>query len=129
MNLFKNSALLGFVSLALAHGALPVSAGNVVRTIGPAKGITLLVGNKRAVSYYVAGADGCNLTVMLSDIYADSDVVIPSAARVNVSVGAGTSSRVDTADGPSLTFSCASGAKSMKVETIERTAYVAASKN
>ena len=129
MNLFKKSALLGFVSLALAHGALRVSAGNAARTIGPAKGITLLVGTKRAVSYFVADGDTCNLTVMLSDTYFDTDPVVPSAVRVNVSVGAGTSSRVDTADGPSLTFFCAPGAKSMKVETSERTAYVAPPKN
>ena len=125
MNLFKTSALLGFVSLAVAHGALPVNAGNPARTIGSAKGITLLVGTKQAVSYYIADGDTCNLTVMLSDTYADSSNQVPNAARVNVSVGAGTSSRVDTTEGPSLTFSCAPGAKSMTVETSERTAYAA----
>ncbi len=129
MNLFKKSALLGFVSLAVAHGALPVNAGNAARTIGAAQGITLLVGNKQAVGYYVADGDACNLTVMLSDTYDDSSNDVPDAARVNVRVGAGTSSRVDTTDGPSLTFSCAPGAKSMKVEMSERTTYVAAPRN
>ena len=120
-NLMASTA---FLALALIKGALPVKAaeGNSL-SVTPIKGISLILGTKRAIGYYTADNGACNLTLMLQEIsFADEDYK-PNAARVRMTVGAGTSSSLDTADGPSLAFKCQPSAASMKIEVIDRVAY------
>jgi hypothetical protein len=116
-------ASLAFAGLAVAHGAVPARAdGAKELKVAPLKVINLDVGAKRAIGYYLADNGSCNLTVLLSDVnYLDGTT--PSASRVNVTVAAGTSAKVDTIDGTTMAFTCATGASSMSVNTFERYAY------
>lgn len=108
-------------ALAFAHGAAPVRAdGAKELQVGPLKAINLDVGAKRAIGYYLADNGSCNLTVLLSDVNYQDDGTTPSASRVNVTVAAGTSAKVDTIDGTTMQFSCAAGAADMTVKTFER---------
>ena len=122
-------ATTAFAVLSLAHGALPVRAAESNSlSVTPAKGISLVLGGKRAIGYYIADNGACNLTLMLQEIsFVDEDLK-PNAARVNMTVGAGTSSSLDTADGPSLAFKCQPSAASMKIQVIDRVAYAPAPK-
>ena len=121
----KTIATLAFAAIAACHGVLPVRAGELAISVGPAKGITLLVGSKRAVGYYVADAGACDLTLMVAETYLNEDTVIPTATRVRSVIGAGTTAHVETIDGASLAFTCTAGAKAMTIEKYDRVAYQA----
>ncbi len=119
-NLNITAASLAFAALAVVHGAVPARAdGSKELRVAPAKAIIMDVGAKRAIGYYLSENGACNLTVLLSDVnYLDGTT--PSASRVNVNVAAGTSAKVDTIDGTTMQFTCASGASAMTVKTFER---------
>lgn len=121
----KTIATLAFAAIAASHGALPVRAGEAAISVGPAKGISMLVGTKRAVGYYLADAGQCKVTVMVSDTYVEQLPPHLATVRFNANVAAGTTAAVDTSDGASLMLKCAVGAKSLMVETIDRVAYEA----
>ena len=71
MTSLKNRiALASFAILGLAHGALPVAAGDRTSIrVAPLKGISVTAGTKQAIGYYVAEKGACNLTLMLSEIF------------------------------------------------------------
>jgi hypothetical protein len=119
----KTIATLAFAAMAASHGAAPVRAGDTSISVGPAKGITMLVGTKRAVGYYVADAGACDLTLLVAEKFLNEDTSIPTATRVRSVIGAGTTAHVETIDGASLAFTCATGAKSMTIEKYDRVAY------
>lgn len=119
-------AILSFAVLGLAHGALPVAAGDSASLrVAPLKGISVVAGTKQAIGYYTAEKNTCNLTLMLSEVFRDTDSAIPTATRVSLSVNAGNSARVDSLEGPSLSFTCAPGAAAMMVHANARVSYVA----
>ena len=122
-NLKSAAVAVAFSALAVAHGAVPAHAGGAKElSVVPLKAINLEVGAKRAIGYYLAENGGCNLTVLLTDVSYD-DGITPSATRVNVSIAAGTSAKVDTIDGTTMSFTCATGAVGITVRTFERFAY------
>jgi aspartokinase-like uncharacterized kinase len=128
-NTRKFIATAAFASLALAKGALPVRAGEVnALTVTPAKAISLAVGSKRAIGYYLADAGDCKVTVIMSEAFAEQLPANLASVRFNANVAAGTTAWVDTSDGASLMLTCAQGAKFLKVNTIDRVAYQAARK-
>ena len=117
-------ATTAFAALSLAHGALPVRATESNSfSVTPIKGISLVLGSKRAIGYYTAENGACNLTLMLQEIPVTDEDLKSSAVRVNMTIGAGTSSSLDTAEGPSVAFKCQPGAASLTFETIHRFAY------
>ena len=106
-----------------ATGALSAPA-----VLQPSKGISLYAGSKHAVGYYLQAANSCALTLMLADITSPEDDLVPTAARVQVTIEPGRTALVDTVDGPSLEVACAAAAKSLQVRSVERVAYVPARK-
>ena len=126
MTSLKNRiALASFAILGLAHGALPVAAGDRTSIrVAPLKGISVTAGTKQAIGYYVAEKGACNLTLMLSEIFRETDAAIPTATRVSMSVRAGTTTRVDSLEGPALSFTCAPGATALLISARDRVSYV-----
>ena len=124
-SLIEKLALLGFAGLGLIQGAMPVSASGPLSRLKPAQGISLEVGTKRAVAYFLPKDGACAVTVVLADSAPDGEPVTQSPARVNMMVGAGTSSRIDTVNGPSLDVACTAGASALHVQTVDRVAYSA----
>lgn len=126
MTMFKNAfATLAFVGLGAAHGATPARAGGndmPVKVLSELKGAKFDVGTKTAVTYYQSELGACKVTVMVSEPYVEQLPVHLATVRFNTSVAAGTTARVGTSDGASLMLTCAQGAKSMMVETIDRVA-------
>ncbi len=120
-------ATTAFAVLALAKGAAPVRAGEADSlSVKPIKAISLDVGSKRAIGYFIADHGACNLTIMVHDI--SDDGLKANATRLNMTIGAGTSSSLDTAEGKTLAFKCQPGAAAMTFDTIDRVAYEAARK-
>jgi hypothetical protein len=126
----KFSGVVLAAGLAIAHGAVPANSGSARELrVAPLKGITLSVGSKRAIGYFAANSGACDLTLHIADAYSD-DVAVPTKpVRVSVAVVAGTSARVDTADGPALALSCSADATVMTLQPVERMAYAANAKS
>ena len=106
-----------------ATAAFAGQSASSAKVLKPLKAVSYDIGSKRAVTYYEAAAGACKVTVLVADRYDDSSTEFPSAVRFKTLVAAGTSDRVDSIDGPSLSFACAPGANTMMVQTIERLAY------
>lgn len=125
----KLAAILALSGLAVPHPSASAQADEfVVKRVTPFKAIDLSAGTKRAIGYYVASAGSCELTLQLADSFSDYANTVSEPVRVDVSVREGTSARVDSLAGPSLQFTCASGAGSMTINPVERTAYIAPAK-
>lgn len=126
------SLKIGFVSTAaaaalLALGALPVTAGKETGfTVAPLKAVSLDIGSKRAVSYFLADKGVCNLTVVLAT--ATDGEVAPEApgTRVQIPVQAGSVARIDAAAGQTGEFACDSSATKMSAKVIDRASWTAA---
>lgn len=121
------SALVLASAIAVAASSAPAAAGDAstVVTLKPRQGISLDLGAKRSVGYFLADSRLCNLTLLVADATIDETEQIPAPTRLQFEVGAGSSVRVDTTDGKALSFGCATDAKSMTVTRLEQmAAYV-----
>jgi len=127
----RSAKITGIVllsGLALLRGAGVSSAGEAAGyRVEPLKGITLAVGQKRAVGYYKNADSSCHLTLMLADPYSESDKAASEPVRVNLTVREGTSAQVDALEG-SLAFACSAGASTMTIQPVQRFAYSAVAK-
>ena len=127
----RSAKLTGIVllsGLALLPGANVSSADEASGyRVEPLKGITLAVGQKRAVGYYKNDAGSCHLTLMLADPYSESDKPASEPVRVNLTVREGTSAQVDALKG-SLAFACSTGASTMTIQPVRQFAYSAVAK-
>jgi len=116
--------------LALAlGGALSLAASAPLRaetwsplTMRPLHAVSLDAGAKHVVSYFLAAERQCKLTLMIADGSTTGDGSQEPAARVQVSIDAGKTARVDSAEGKTLEFACAPDAQGMTAATIDRTA-------
>ena len=129
MTSLKTSIAFAAIAAAIAgYAALPVRAGGVsapAATIAPLKAKTFDMGGKRVIAYYENAAEACKVTVLVSDHLEDTGPVPTSAVRFNSTVAAGTSTRVETSEGPSLAVTCAANAANLSVEPLSRVAYQA----
>jgi hypothetical protein len=127
----RSAKLTGIVllsGLAVLHGASVSSAAEAAGyRVEPLKGITLAVGQKRAVGYYKNAGGSCHLTLMLADPYSESDKAASEPVRVNLTVHEGTSAQVDALEG-SLAFACSTGASTMTIQPVQHFAYSAVAK-
>lgn len=126
----SRSAILAIAALGLVKGAMPVSAGERDTTrIAPLKGVSLDLGSKNAVAYFVQENGTCSVTVTMAEAFPLNPAEFPTGTRVTMNVAPGTSSRIDTAEGTALNMACATGASSLTLHTFERTAYSASQQN
>ena len=124
----KLSGVVLLSSLALLHGARVSSADEATAYhVAPLKGVTLAVGAKRAVGYYTNAGNACHLTLTVADPFGDADKAPSEPVRINLTVGEGTSARVDALEG-ALAFACAQGASTMVIQPVQQVAYNALAK-
>ena len=119
----KSVVTVGVVGLALMGGAKPQARADELRPIKPARGVMIDVGSKHTVSYFLADGGKCNLTVMVGEKADENGDHASVGARLKVSIDSGKSAVIETAEGKSLEFSCASGASSMSVRTLDVVAH------
>lgn len=108
-------AMGAFIPSAEAQGAF--------KTLKPIDGVSLDVGTKRVVGYYVADKNGCQLTLMMGERAIEDEVPAFSAARLKQTVAANASARVETPEGETLEFACQPKAASMTVRVLKTVAY------
>lgn len=122
---FSSLVLVSAVALsAIAGGAVAETAASMAN-LKPRQGISLDVGHKRAVGYFLSDSRICNLTLLVADRMAETGSDIPAATRLQFDVAAGSDVRVDTSEGKALAFACATDAKSMRVTKLEQMAAYA----
>jgi hypothetical protein len=92
------------------------------KTLFPTHGVSIDVGSKRVIGYFVASKDTCNLTFLMSDKQVEDEVPASSAARLQQSIAANGKARVDTAEGESLELACQPGASAMTVRLLTQVA-------
>lgn len=123
---FAKSLVASFAVSAIAVATGAAFAGETAipaKVLGPLKAVSYDIGSKHTLAYYEAAGSACKVTVLLADKFDATSDVYPAAVRFNTIIAAGTSDRVDSIDGPSLAFTCAPGATTLMVQTIDRLAY------
>jgi hypothetical protein len=115
------------VALALVASTLPAMAAELTgpKTLFPTHGISVDVGSKRVIGYFVADNGACNLTFLMSDKHLDDETPAASAARMKQVVASNSSTVVDTAEGESLELACQPGATAMTVRLLKQVASTA----
>lgn len=88
-------------------------------------GAVIDAGSKRAVAYYVKDGNACQVSVIVSETYPEQIPYNLASVRFSTTVAAGTSSELATSDGSALSLSCASGAKSLMIESRDAIAWAA----
>jgi len=105
------------VSLSATETRSPV-------TMKPMKAISLDVGSKHVVGYYLSGEGQCKLTLMIADAYREDAITPPSqTVRLRLMVQPGRSATVDTTDGRLLQFGCESDAQAMNASLLDQVAF------
>lgn len=115
-----SSALGAFILAAGVTGAHAEDTAGT-KTFRQLDGVSINVGSKRMVGYFLAQNYSCNLTLFMSDQQAE-DEVPNSAARVRQVLAANSSARIDTAEGESLELACQPGASGMTVRLLKQVA-------
>lgn len=122
----KITARTGVFGVAVLTASLAAHAGEgFTASVTPARGLTLDVGSKHTVSYFIPEGGVCNLTLMIADKANEDGEGSSVGARINTGIEAGKTARIETAEGKSLEFACAAGARSMQVRTLDVVAYSA----
>jgi hypothetical protein len=108
--------------------AFEVAADEATKTFKPLHGISLHVGSKHAVGYFVPTSGTCELTLVVGEEPSENEVVFVTPTRFRASVKAGQHARFDTGEGKELAFHCAQSATAMTVQTMQQTAYTSAAR-
>lgn len=111
--------LAGITAFAVQNA----TAGDAQKTFKPLHGISLHVGSKHAVGYFVPEGGACQLTLVVAEEPNENQVLTLTPTRFRATVKAGQHVRFDTGEGKELAFYCAQSATAMSVDTMQQTAY------
>ena len=111
------------LALSALVGAAAAMAGASTTQFKPLQGVSLHLGSKHAIGYYVKGDDVCQLTLVVGEEPLGEEIPAVTPARFSAAIGAGRSARFDTGSGTVLEFGCAPTAASMSVEPLNQVAY------
>jgi hypothetical protein len=114
------------LSALLGAGSAASQAGTV--EFKPLHGVSLHLGSKHAVGYFLADKGVCQLTLVVGEELKGDELLALTPARFRAAIEAGMHARFDTGEGTELLFSCAPGATAMTVEPLKQVAYTAAQK-
>jgi hypothetical protein len=119
---FVTAALGGALCLAASMGPSAAEPRSPT-TMKPLNAISLDVGSKHVVSYFLNADGHCKLTLMIADALRD-ETSEPSAQvlRVRLMVEPGKAALVDATDGKMLQFACASEAQAMNATLLDQMA-------
>ena len=114
-------AVLAGLWTVAANGPAAVALDIKVPLLTPGKGVSLDVGSKRALAYFLNENATCKVTLVLAEAARDGNVPPHAATRITVAVAPGKSARVD-ADGKAVEFVCRASAATMMVKAPDASA-------
>jgi hypothetical protein len=111
-----------------------VQAGDssqVWKPMKPLYAVSFDVGRKHVLSYFLSKKGQCDLTTLVTDRpneAAEGDEIPElTTARFRATIDGGKTAHVDTAEGKSLEYVCATGAQAMSVRQVNQVAVASAS--
>jgi hypothetical protein len=113
------ATVLALSVLAAAGNAAAQSAVN----FKPNQGVSLHLGAKHAVGYFLTDSGVCQLTLVVGDEIKGDELPATVSARFRATIEAGKAARFDTGSGTELQFTCTPGAVAMTVEPLNQVAY------
>ena len=136
MNFAKKIVAATAVTCVLAIANLgAVQAGDSSPGWSPMKhlhAISFDVGRKHVLSYFLSKNGQCDLTILVTgrpDEVAEGDEIPALAtARFHAAIGGGKSAHLDTAEGKSLEYACATDAQAMSVRELNQVAVASPSR-
>jgi hypothetical protein len=124
----KSAGVAAVLALSVLAVAANATAQSTPVNFKPNQGVSLHLGQKHAVGYFVADNGACQLTLVVGDEIKGDELPTTVSARFRAAVDAGKTARFDTGSGTELQFSCTPGAVAMTVEPLNQVAYFAAQK-
>lgn len=121
--------LLAGVTAVVAAGA--VLAGSVSKAelgsdnevLTPGRGLSLDIGGKHAIGYFITQNDACHLTVVVADATGGETGLDSPGTRITVPVMPGRGLQVDASAGRSAEFFCGPGGTRMHARVFDRAPY------
>jgi hypothetical protein len=101
------------VLVALTAVNTPARADDLTLNLGPVgphEPMIAMVGSKRVIAFYVPGNGGCNVQAV---IWNGDDTAATTAAGFRVSLNAGQTASIDSAENKSLTLKCGDYAENL----------------
>lgn len=123
--IYKGAIVAAMLAGSALVGAVGAASQSSTVTFKPLHGISMHLGSKHAVGYFLTDAGVCQLTLVVGDELKDDEAPSLTPARFRTAIEAGQHARFDTGEGKELEFHCAKGATAMSVETMQQTAYTA----
>lgn len=111
------------VGAASADSLIKFHKASTVEVMSPGRGVSLDIGGKHAVGYFVAKNKACYLTVVMADTAGGVDGVDSPGTRFVVPVIPGRGALMDAAAGQSVEFFCGPGAARMTARVFDRAGY------
>jgi hypothetical protein len=117
------TAAIGAALCLATTMSLSAAESRAPTTMKPLKAISLDVGSKHVVGYFLNAEGQCKLTLMIADAARDESSE-PSAQvmRLRLMVEPGRSALVDTTDGRLLQFGCEPNAQAMNATLLDQVA-------
>jgi hypothetical protein len=117
------SAAIGAALCLVTTVSLSAAGSRSPTTMKPLNAISLDVGSKHVVGYFLNTEGQCKLTLMIADGFRDEASESSShAMRLRLMVEPGRSALVDTADGRLLQFGCEPNAQAMNATLLDQVA-------
>lgn len=121
--ILRSAGVAAVLALSALAGAGNAAAEEFIQ-FKPLQGVSLHLGPKHAVGYYVADHGVCHLTLVVGDEIREDDVLPATAsARFRAAVDSGKTARFDTGTGTELQFTCGPAAAAMSVMPLKQVAY------
>ena len=118
------TVLAAAITLGTASFGANASEATNPHVFKAARGVSLDVGTKKVVGYYLSKDGICNVTLMVGDLPDADGHVSADISRINLPIKAGSSARAYTSEGKALALTCSTGTKLMTVRQIEETAAI-----
>ncbi len=119
----KSARVAAVLALSALIGAGGAASASDTVAFKPLQGVSLHLGSKHAVGYFVTDKGVCQLTLVVGEELKGDELPVATSARFRAAVEAGTHARFDTGEGTELQFSCAPGATAMTVNSLKQVAY------
>jgi hypothetical protein len=119
----KSAGVAAVLALSVLAVAANATAQSSPVNFKPNQGVSLHLGQKHAVGYFLTDNGLCQLTLVVGDEIKGDELPATVSARFRATVEAGKTARFDTGSGTELRFTCAPGAVAMTVEPLKQVAY------
>jgi hypothetical protein len=136
MNFAKKIFVATAVTCVLAMANLGAAQAGDTSPVGSQmkhlQAISFDVGRKHVLSYFLSKNGLCDLTVLVTDrpdeSFSGDEIPTLNTARFKAAVDGGNSAHLDTAEGKSLEYACATDAQAMSVRQVNQVAVASPSR-